>query len=277
MAKNKAQLPSPTTVGQWLAAVADLPRRDCEYLLCQALGLSNAQILAFPDTPICAAEQARLQQATQQLRAGIPVAYVLGYEEFWSLRFEVSPDVLIPRPETELLVQLALELTPAGGSVLDLGTGSGAIAVAIAHTRPDVEVSAVDRSTAALAVAARNAARHRVKVNFCASNWLQALRGGWHTIVCNPPYIAAGDPHLPALSHEPQHALVAAAQGLQDLQAVITQSPPYLNPGGYLILEHGYNQAEKVRHMMEQGGYSNVHTRRDLAHIERATLGCWGT
>jgi len=265
------------TIHQWLAAVADLPRRDCEHLLSVVAGISHAQILAFPDTAIDPEHQLQLQAGVAALRKGQPLAYVLGREGFWSLELEITPQVLVPRPETELLVELTLGLAPAGARVLDLGTGSGAIAIAVAHSRPDLEVTAVDRSVQALEVARRNAERHGVSVEFLISNWCEALLGTWQVVVCNPPYIAAEDPHLPALQHEPQSALVSGPQGLDDLQQVIKQARAHLHPGGHLILEHGHNQAAAVRDLLRAAGYGAVRTFRDLADIERATLGCWGT
>lgn len=263
-------------IGEWLASVADLPRRDCEHLLSAVTRTSHAQILAFPETAIAALHQARLQDAVADLRAGIPLAYVLGREGFWNLELEVTPAVLVPRPETELLVELTLALAPQQARVLDLGTGSGAIAVAVAHARPDLKVTALDRSTAALEVAQRNARRYQADIEFVVSNWCAALTGQWQIVVSNPPYIAADDPHLPALNHEPRNALVAGHQGLDDLQQIINQSPEHLCRGGYLILEHGYNQAPLVRQMLITAGFEAVRTVKDLADIERATLGCWG-
>lgn len=263
------------TVGQWLAAAADLPRRDCEHLLAGITGISQARIIAFPDTPITAEHLAELDDAAADLRAGKPLAYLLGREGFWSLQLDVTSAVLVPRPETELLVELTLELAPRQSRVLDLGTGSGAIAVAVAHSRPDLHVTAVDRSHAALDVAQRNARRYQVNIEFLVSNWCEALTGRWQCIVSNPPYIAAGDPHLPGLTHEPQEALVSGPQGLDDLQQIIQQAPEHLSPGGHLILEHGFNQAEQVRHLLQTAGFSAVRSVKDLAGIERATLGCW--
>ena len=262
------------TVADWLGEAADLPRDECIALLCEITGLSHARILAFPDTPLEPSQLQQLQQARAALKTGIPLAYVLGHEDFWTLRLEVSADVLIPRPETELLVELALEHTPPEGRVLDLGTGSGAIAIAVAHSRGDLQVTATDRSAAALAVAQANASSHEVDINFIHSDWFTELTGSYHTIVCNPPYIAAGDPHLPALKAEPECALVSGLDGLDDLRQVIGKAPQYLVPGGMLAVEHGYDQAPAVRELMEQAGLADVHSVKDLAQIARATLGC---
>ena len=261
------------TVGEWLGEAADLPRDECLALLREVTGLSHARVLAFPDTPLEDTQLQRLQQAHAALKTGTPLAYVLGHEDFWTLRLQVSEDVLIPRPETELLVELALQNTPHGGRVLDLGTGSGAIAIALAHSRSDLQVTATDRSAAALKVAAANARSHAVAIDFIHSDWFADISGSYHTIVCNPPYIANGDPHLPALKAEPVGALVSGADGLDDLRQVISKAPQYLVPGGMLAVEHGYDQAPAVRELMVQAGLLNVHSVKDLAQIARATLG----
>ena len=260
-------------IGQWLEQAADLSKRDRELLLSEITGLSQARILAFPETPLDTHELDRLQRAHQALRAGQPLAYVLGHQDFWSVRLVVSTDVLIPRPETELLVELALQLAPEAGRVLDLGTGSGAIAVAVAHTRSDLAVTATDRSTAALAVARRNARRYATNIEFIESDWFDQVSGRYDMIVCNPPYVAADDPHLPDLAAEPQTALVSGAQGLDDLGRVIAEARNYLATGAYLAVEHGYDQAARVRNLMHTAGFDNVRSAKDLAQIERATIG----
>jgi release factor glutamine methyltransferase len=262
-----------STIGQWLNQTEDLPRREVEILLSEITGMSQARILAFPETPIQPRHQAQLHQASAELRAGTPLAYVLGHQDFWTLRLQVTADVLIPRPETELLVELALELSPRGGSVLDLGTGSGAIAIAVAHSRSDLQVAATDRSVAALEVARANARRYAVDIEFTASDWFERLTGRFNLIVCNPPYIAVNDPHLPELAAEPSTALVSGAEGLDDLARVIAQARNHLTDGGHLAVEHGYDQASEVRRLMYTAGFENIRSVKDLAQIERATIG----
>jgi release factor glutamine methyltransferase len=266
---------SEHTVGQWLTATADLPRRERDLLLSELTGLTRARVLAFPETPLQSQQVAALHQACEALRGGTPLAYVLGHQDFWTLRLQVCSDVLIPRPETELLVELALELAPRRASVLDLGTGSGAIAIAVAHSRRDLQVTAVERSPAALEVARGNAQRHAVAIEFIAGNWFENLSNTFDVIVCNPPYVAADDPHLQDLAAEPLEALAAGPQGLDDLERVISQAPQYLASRGYLAVEHGYDQAEAVRTLMRTAGFVDVRSVKDLAQIERATLGCF--
>ena len=262
-----------TSIGQWLSEVRDLPRLDCEILLCESLNVNRARILAFPEDDIPENSEHYLNQQISALRTGLPLAYVLGEREFWGLTFSVNTDVLIPRPETELLVELAIQLTPPNGHVLDLGTGSGAIAVAVAHERPDITMTAVDSSRPALAVARQNADTHNVDVSFIDSDWFSALDQRWDVIVSNPPYVAADDPHLPALRAEPSRALIAADKGMADIRAIITQSASYLSPGGSLMIEHGYDQAAGVREEFSHAGFEKVSSKRDLADIERVTLG----
>jgi len=263
-----------TTIGHWLTEVKDLPRLDCEILLGGALEVNRAHILAFPEKEIPPNICDGLQDQVDELRKGIPLAYIMGEREFWGLPFSVSHDVLIPRPETELLVELALDLTPTNGRLLDLGTGSGAIAIAISHSRADIEVTAIDASAAALAIAKQNSARNNTNVCFKTSCWFNALSGRWDVIVANPPYVSPNDPHLHALRYEPSSALVAEDEGLADVAQIVRESPAFLQERGQLIIEHGYNQAERTRAMFVDAGFSNIRSLQDLAKIERATLGC---
>jgi len=207
---------------------------------------------------------------------GEPIAYIVGQREFYGLPFEVNDAVLIPRPDTELLVELALERLPPSGHLLDMGTGSGAIAVALAHARPDAAVSALDVSTAALAVAGRNASANGVHVTFMHSDWYGAL-GNEHfdTIVANPPYIAAGDRHLSEgdLRFEPAGALTDHADGLSALRRIVAGAAAHLQPSGWLLMEHGYDQAAAVRALLSAHGYTDVQSWQDLAGIERVSGG----
>ena len=262
---------------QTLAATSESPALDAAILVAEALGVSRAALESDPDRPLAPAESARLEALAARRTAGEPVAYLTGRREFWSLELEVTPDVLVPRPETELLVEWCLEAI-AGlrhPAVLDLGTGSGAIALAIALERPDAQVTAVDASAAALAVAARNAARHRLaNLHFLAGDWFAPVGdAAFAAIVANPPYVAQDDPALAALAHEPQAALVAGNDGLADLATICAGAPQRLAHGGCLIVEHGAEQGEAVRQLMTHAGLDGVATRRDLAGRERATRG----
>jgi len=261
-----------TTVKQWLQQNSDLPLIECELLLGQIMVLSRAQILAYPEREINTDALQQLQPVVEQLREGKPFAYITGSREFWGLDLQVTADVLIPRPETELLVELVIDLAPRGGNMIDLGTGSGAIAIAVKTERPDLAVTAVDSSCAALRVASHNACKLKVDVNFHQQSWLQGSNSTWDTIVSNPPYIADNDPHLSNLSAEPRQALVAGPDGLDDIRQIIPQASQRLNPGGHLLIEHGYDQAANVQQLMSAAELVNVRTRKDLAGMDRVTL-----
>ena len=186
--------------------------------------------------------------------------------------------MLDPRPDTETLVDWALEILPGDGAnlrIVDLGTGSGAIALALQHERPKAEVWAVDASADALAVARANAERLHLPVQFTHGSWLSPLTGRFDAIVSNPPYIAADDPHLPALSHEPRQALVSGADGLHDIRRIIAAAPEHLAPGAWLLLEHGWDQAAAARALLSDSGWAQVQSRRDLAGVERCSGGQW--
>lgn len=271
------------TIGELLArarrslAHLDTGRRDAEVLLGHALNCSRAALIRDRDEIVTPEGRARFAGLIAERARGRPVAQLRGTQEFWSLALEVDEAVLVPRPETELLVTLALaRLAPdTARIVVDAGTGSGAIALAIAHERPAAQVIAVERSAAALAVAARNACAHAlVNVTLLRADWLRALRdGGADLVVANPPYVAAHDPVLagPGLAFEPREALVGGADGLRDLQRLGREARRVLRPGGWLLLEHGANQGEAVRAWLVACGFSDVTTTRDLAGHERAT------
>jgi release factor glutamine methyltransferase len=260
-----------------LLAALPLDPLENRILLCHATGLSRVQLITQAERPLLDAEAARLAALVQRRLDGEPIAYIVGRREFFGLDFEVSDAVLIPRPDTELIVELALERLPQNGRMLDMGTGSGAIAVAAAHTRPDARVTALDVSDAALDVARRNAAANGAQVRFLRSDWFGALQADerFELIASNPPYIAAGDEHLSQgdLRFEPVGALTDHADGLSALRNIIDGSPRHLEPGGWLLLEHGYDQAAAVRALLAERGFSEVQSWRDLAGIERTSGG----
>jgi release factor glutamine methyltransferase len=248
-------------------------------LLAHALGVSRTKLYAWPEQETDAAARETFERYVAARASGEPVAYLTGHREFWSLDLAVSPAVLIPRPETELLVELALErIAPdADLRVADLGTGSGAIALAIASERPRARVVATDASDDALAVARGNAERLRFRnVTFARGDWCDALGAGrFDVIVSNPPYIAVGDAHLGTgdLRREPQAALVAGTDGLEAIHRIVATAPAHLAPGGWVLLEHGWDQAARVRALLDAHGYLDIASIRDGAGHERATLG----
>ncbi len=285
------------------AAAADAP-----LLLAHILEKPVTWIYAHPEEGVSARQAERFRQLLARRAAGEPLAYLTGEKEFWSLKLKVTPDTLVPRPETELLVEVGLELgdflrsphpnrlprgegaTPpspsgraAGGegiTILDLGTGSGAIALAIAHERPRWQVTATDLSTEALAVARENARKPGLKnLRFLQGRWYEPLPGEarFHLILSNPPYVAEGDPHLQGdgVRHEPLSALTAGPEGLDELRTIIRGAPAHLEPGGWLAVEHGAEQGQAVRTLFREAGFERVETRRDLAGRDRVTLGCY--
>ena len=259
-----------------LQPVSESPRLDSEVLLASVMGRQRSWLRAFDEVQPDASECVRFDALITRRQAGEPVAYLLGRREFWSLWLAVTPDTLIPRPDTELLVECALNSLPAGGRLLDLGTGSGAIALAVRSSRPDVRVTGVDRSEAALAVACQNGDALGLDVHWQQSDWFSAVPAEpFDVIVSNPPYIAEGDPHLLAgdVAHEPRSALVAGPEGLDDLRSIVARASGYLVPGGWLWLEHGFAQAARVRDLLDGAGFVAVSTCRDLSGHERVTGG----
>jgi release factor glutamine methyltransferase len=270
---------SAWTVAQALqqARAHGLDRVDAQILLGAALRQSRSWLLAHDQDELAEADQTRFTQWLQRRAGGEPVAYILGDKEFFGLTLAVSPDVLIPRPDTETLVEWALELLPpttAPQRVLDLGTGSGAIALAIQHQRPGAQVTAIDASEAALHMAQANARRLNLPVRFVHGHWLTPVdHEQFDLIVSNPPYIADEDPHMAALGHEPRQALTAGPDGLDDLRQIAAAAPAHLPPGAWLLLEHGYDQAVAVAQLLTVQGFINVSTRFDLAGQPRCTGG----
>lgn len=257
---------------------SDSPRRDAEILLEYVTGKARTFILAFGETELTAAQHEQLNSLVARRQRGEPVAHLTGVREFWSLPLFVSPATLIPRPDTECLVEQALARLPTSACrIVDLGTGTGAIALALASERPDCEVTAVDRMPDAVALATRNAQHLGIRnVRVLQSDWFCALQGQrFDMIVSNPPYIDEQDPHLAQgdVRFEPLTALVAGANGLADIVHIIDQSQYVLTPGGYLLLEHGWQQGEAVRDAFMRAGYLAVETCRDYGGNERITLG----
>ena len=259
-----------------LAAVSPSARLDVELLLCRAADCGRTLLYARPETELTGVQATAFEHLFARRKGGEPMAYILGEREFWSLTLQVTPATLIPRPETELLVELALALvTVPGARVLDLGTGSGAIALALARERPDWRITGIDRSAAALQVAEANRQALALdNARFHQGDWLAGERERYHLIVANPPYVDPADPHLDQgdVRFEPCAALVAAEQGLADLRAIAATAPDYLLPGGWLLLEHGADQGAAVRALCAVA-LTEVRSWRDLAGHERASGG----
>lgn len=264
---RNAQLPDSPTA-----------RLDAELLLAAAIGKSRSYLHTWPERIVSSEDAQTYAGYLHRRRGGEPVAYILGQQGFWKLDLEVAPHTLIPRPDTELLVETALELQPATpAKVLDLGTGTGAIALALASECPAWQVTALDRVEEAVALAERNRQRLGLgNVKVLTSHWFSALDAErFDLILSNPPYIAAEDPHLAAgdVRFEPSSALVAGADGLDDLRLIVGHAPAHLLPGGWLLLEHGYDQAPAVRALLSGQGFIEVASRKDLGGHERISLG----
>lgn len=278
-----------TRIADALAAArqAGIDRLDAQLLLGAVLDRPRTWLVGHDDHRLDEVQETRWRQLLARRAAGEPLAYLLGSQEFYGLRLQVDPAVLVPRPDTEVLVDWALDLLRAtpraapGPRVLDLGTGSGAIALALKHAHPTAEVVATDASPAALAVATANGVQLGLDVEWRLGDWWSALvephgdtaHAAFDLIVSNPPYIAEGDHHLPALRHEPAAALTAGAQGLDDLQQIIGGAGRHLLPGGWLLLEHGWDQASAVRQLLRAGGFEAIDSRTDLAGHWRCSGG----
>ncbi|WP_267257245.1 peptide chain release factor N(5)-glutamine methyltransferase [Coxiella endosymbiont of Ornithodoros maritimus] len=263
-------------ISQQLTTISKTPRLDAELLLECILKKSRADLFTYPEMQLISSQQKTLSAYVKRRLKGEPIAYILGQKEFWSLNLKVIPDVLIPRPETEILVEWILKNLPKDAKlrIADLGTGSGAVALAIAVERPYWTIDATDNSQAALKIAEINAKKHEIKnCNFYHGEWCQALpRRDYHAIVGNPPYIPDNDQHLQQLKHEPREALAAGSDGLSAIKIIIHEARSYLVDGGWLLLEHGYNQTEKIMTLLQAAGYREITDRRDLAGLSRMVV-----
>ena len=265
-----------------LARRLGVDRLDAHLLVGAVLQQPRSWLLAHDRDPLPPDAAERISALLQRRAAGEPAAYLLGHKEFFGLTLAVNPEVLVPRPDTETLVNWALEVlalhptTDAPPRVLDLGTGSGAIALAVAHTHPAAQVTAVDASEGALHTARLNGERLGLSVSWRLGSWFEAVAGErFDLVLSNPPYIAEHDPHLPDLRFEPRSALTAGADGLDDLRTIIQQAPAHLNPGGWLLLEHGWDQAEAVAQLLRDRGFLGVDHRHDLGGHARCTGAQW--
>ena len=270
------------TVASWLRHHQSLARFDLELALCHILDCSRAHVLTHPDRALSRFELSQLEHWSEQLYQHVPIAYLCGNQEFWGLSLVVDHRVLVPRPDTETLVEQALVClnhvdhslpTGTAPTLLDLGTGSGAIALALASERPDADIHACDCSLESLAVARENSDSLKLPVTFHHSDWFENITQRYHVIVSNPPYIAPDDAHLDLLGAEPAHALVAKENGLADLRSICQRAGVFLQTNGWLLLEHGYDQGKTVRSLMTENGFVGVQSRRDLGGNERVTWG----
>ncbi len=270
-----------TEAADTLALVSDSALLDAEVLLCQVLNKPRSHLRAWPDKPLQPEQLTAFRMLLEQRKKGMPIAYITGNREFWSRNFQVSPDVLIPRPDTELLIELSLKLIPANEPtrIIDLGTGSGIIAITLAAERPQAQLSATDFSLAALRIARLNADKHQINnIAFYHSDWFADIPDTkFNLIISNPPYIAEDDSHLQQgdVRFEPQTALCAAEQGLADIRIIADTARNYLEPCGHLLIEHGYNQQQQVQALFRDLHYDKVQTYKDLSGQPRVTYGQW--
>ncbi len=258
-----------------LLAGCGLSRVESRLLLAHVLGTSIESVIAHPQRAVDGKAAARFADLAERRARGEPIAYLIGEKEFYGRPFRVTAAVLIPRPETELLVQLALDRMRRmeAPRVLDLGTGSGCIAITLALEHPAATVVAVDRFPEALTIARANADRLEARVEFLTSDWFETVQGAFDVMVANPPYVAAGDSHLSALRHEPESALIAGPDGLTELRRIVTFAAAQLRPGGWLAVEHGHDQGRAVRELFAHAGFNDIQTHLDLAGIERVCAG----
>jgi len=264
-----------------LFGLSDSPKLDAELLLCHVLECERSYLYTWPEKILGNDQVLAFRELLQKRQQGHPIAHLIGEREFWGLPLKVTPDTLIPRPDTEVLIETALTLLPAGQNanlrILDLGTGTGAIALALKSERPNAQVSAVDFSKAALEVAKTNSELLNLPIQTLHSSWFQTLPAGeyFDLIASNPPYIEENDKHLTQgdVRFEPISALTSGKDGLEDIRLIAKQAIDYLLPAGWLILEHGYNQGEAVREILAENGYQTIETRQDYGQNDRITFG----
>lgn len=256
----------------------NLSKREINLILCHALNINTAALFIF-EKNIAKVQQIHITNLLQQRQDGKPFAYITGFKEFWNLTLKVNQHTLIPRPETELIVELILKWTNKKftGNILDLGTGTGAIALSIASERPVSHITAIDYSSECVEIATLNRNKYKLKhVDIFRSNWFESVRSDdYDFIISNPPYIAENDPHLSDLKYEPISALTAKDNGLQDIDLIISQARNYLNNKGKILLEHGYNQKEDVQSLLKHYGFNDIETHNDLAKIPRVSSATW--
>lgn len=264
------------------AGLTDSPRLDAELLLCHALNVSRTYLFTWPEQTLNTEQLKKFPPLLTQRLQGHPIAHILGEREFWGLSLIVTQNTLIPRPDTETLVEAALTRLPNKSkkeiTVLDLGTGSGAIALALKSERPDIDITAVDYSQHALEIAKQNAQKHQLNIQFLHSDWFSALNTSnklFDCIVSNPPYIEDKDPHLTQgdVRFEPLSALTSGKEGLDDIQIIVQHAPLHLKPQGWLLIEHGYHQAKAVAKIFRANHFINIQLQHDLAGQPRVTLG----
>lgn len=266
---------------QVLSNCSDTPLLDAQVLLCHSLSKPHSHLRAWPEKQLTRAEHSHFQRLFEQRKQGFPIAYIIGCREFWSRDFKVNPSVLIPRPDTELLVEISLRLmvNKTKPRLIELGTGAGIIAITLAAERPDLAIIATDKSQEALELAQENAQFHNTNsIQFMRSNWFaEVAQSTFDLVVSNPPYIAPNDPHLLLgdLRFEPTTALVSAKQGLQDIGIICQQARTYLRTGASLLIEHGFDQQTPVKSLFSAAGYTNINVFTDLAGHPRVTTGQW--
>lgn len=252
---------------------SQIPRLDTRVLLSHVTGFNATRLITHDDYILTTEQQANYVSLVQRAIAGEPIAYLIGYREFYGRNFKVTTDTLIPRPETELMIEEALRLAPEGAKLIDLGTGSGAIAITTKLERPDIDVAAVDKFIATLTVAQENASLLKAKISFIKSDWFTNITDKFDIIISNPPYIESHDQHLLALGYEPQHALTDFADGLTHIRSIVQQSTLHILNGGWLLIEHGYNQKQQVQEIFIQHKFNNIMTKQDYANLDRYTIG----
>ena len=263
------------TIDAWLRQNGARFQHELEILARAYFGISKAEFICKSDQSITPNLKNYLSDALVKLKRGTPLAYLLGYKEFWSLDFQVNRNVLVPRPETELIIEKSIELANHSGSVLELGTGSGAIAIALAKERPDLTIMATDISIEALEVARGNALKHECEISLQHADWFESIGGKWNLILSNPPYIAEGDPYLSSLKMEPRVALVSGPTGFEALEVIIENAHNHLQSQGHLVIEHGIGQDQVIKKKLARHNFTKITSHKDLANINRIVTAQW--